>query len=121
VAYPLEQGRAVDDVEGPLRNGDGAQVAGYHVVVSTARVEQHLPGERLVAVDGGDRDLKPALGELGDAELAQRGQAARLEHADRSAEALQYVLAHRLGEEPGRRPLPVWRASFGSRHASHGS
>jgi hypothetical protein len=121
VTHPLEQGRAVDHVEGALRDGNRAQVAGDHVVVGDVRVEQRLLGERLVAVDGGDRDLEPAVGELGDAELAQRGQAARLEHADGSAEALQDVLAHRLGEEPDRRPFLVWRASLGSRHASHGS
>jgi len=113
---PLEQPGAVDHVEGALRYGDRAQVAGDHVVVGVVRFEQHAPGERLIGVDRGDRDLEPALRELGEAQLAQRGQAASLEHADRSAEALEDVLAHGLGKEPARRPLPLRRASLGSRH-----
>ena len=121
MADPLEQGGAVDHIEGALRDGDRAQVAGDHVVVGAAGVKQHAPGERLVTVDRGNRDLEAALGELGDAQFAQRGHAAGLEHADRPAEALQDILAHRLGEEAARRPLPFRRASLGSRHASHGS
>ena len=86
---------------------DGAQVADDHVVVGARRVLQHLPGQRVIGVDRGDRDLEPALGKLTDAELAQRGQAARLQQADRLAQAPQHVIAQRLGEEPGRRPLPL--------------
>jgi len=121
VADPLEQGGAVDHVEGALGDSDRAEVAGDHVVVGASRVEQHAPRQRLVTVDRGNRDLEPALGKLGDAQLAQRGHTAGLEHADRPAEALQDILAHRLGEEAARRPLPFRRASLGSRHASHGS
>jgi hypothetical protein len=121
VTDSLEQGGAVDHVEGALRDGDRAQVAGDHVVVGVSRVDQHAPRQRLVTVDRGDRDLEPALGELGDAELAQRGHAAGLEHADRPAEALKDILAHGLGKKPARRPLPVRRVSLGSRHVPHRS
>jgi hypothetical protein len=121
VTDPLEQGAAVDHVEGALRDGDRAQVAGDHVVVGALRVEQDAPRQRQVAVDRGDRDLEPALGELGDAEFAQRGHAAGLEHADRPAEALQDIFAHWLGKKPARRPLPVRRVSLGSRHTPYRS
>jgi hypothetical protein len=67
VPHPLEQGGAVDHVEGALRDWDRAQVAGDHVVVGAMCVEQYPPGKRLVAVHGGHRDLEAALGELGDA------------------------------------------------------
>jgi RNA polymerase sigma factor (sigma-70 family) len=55
------------------------------------------------------------------AERAQRGQAARLKHADRLPQALQHVVAHRLGKEPAR-GVPAGRlASLGSGHVSHRS
>src|SRR6202020_1397033 len=79
------------------------------------------PRERLVGIDGGDRDLEAAIGELADAEFAQRREAAGLEHADRTARALRYVIAHRLREEAVRRPMVARRPSFGSRHVSHSS
>ncbi len=99
VVDALEQQRAVDHVVGPLRDRDRAQVAGDHIVIGGLRVPQHPPGERVVVVDGRDRDLEAALGQLAEAELAQRRQAARLEQADRAAQALQHVVAQRLGEE----------------------
>jgi hypothetical protein len=118
VTDPLEQQGAVHNVVAALRYRYGAQVAGDHLVVGGGRVAQHALRGRLVAIDGGDRDLEPARGEPGEAELAQRGQAARLEHADRASQALQHMIAHRLGEEAGRRPVAARRAALGSRHAA---
>ena len=54
-------------------------------------VARHAPGERLAGVDRGDRDLEPAVGEFPGAEFAERGLAARLEHADGAPRALQHV------------------------------
>jgi hypothetical protein len=117
----LKQQGAVDDVVGPLRYGDRAQIAGDHVVVRALRVAQHAPGERLVGIDSGDRDLEAAFRELADAELAQRGEAARLEHADLLARAPQHVVANRLGEEAARCSMAARRASFGSSHIPNSS
>ena len=78
---PLEQQRAVDHIEGALRDRNRAQVAGDDVVVGAARVVQHAHGKRLVSVDGGDGDLEAALGEFADAELARWRQAACLRRA----------------------------------------
>jgi len=117
----LKQQGAVHNVVSPLRDGDRAQVAGDHVGVGALRVAQHAPRERLVRVDDGDRDLEAALGQLADAEFAQRGETAGLEHADRPSQALPRVVAYRLGEEAARRPVAVRRASFDSRHVSNSS
>lgn len=114
--YPFEQLRAVDHVVAARRYRNGPQVPGDHVVVGAARFPEHAPCDRVVGVDGGDRDGEPAIGEFPDAELTQRRQAARLEHADRPAEGLEHVVAHRLGKEPAHRPLAARRASFGGRH-----
>ena len=42
---------------------------------------------------------------LTDAELAQRSEAACLEHADLLARILQHIVAYRLGKEAARRSI----------------
>ena len=119
VLHAVKQQGAVDHVVGALRDRDGPQVAGDDVVVGACGVAQHPGRQRVVGVDGGDRDVETAFGQLVKRELAQRGQAARLEHAHRLAQVLQHVIADRLGEKPALRALAGRLASFGSRHVTH--
>jgi len=116
VVHALEQERAVDHVVGPLRDRGGAQVAGDHIVVGGLRLPERPPGDRVVVVDDGDRDLEAALGQPGDVQLAQRRQGARLKQADRSPEALKHVIAQWLGEEAVSAPLCARSATLRSRH-----
>jgi hypothetical protein len=113
---PLEQARAVDDVVGTLRDGDGAQVANDHVGVSGPCVIERPLGQRVVGVDGGDRNLEPVLGELTDAEFPQRSEAAGLQQGDRPAEAAHRVVVQRLGEEPVRLHVRARRITASGSH-----
>ena len=60
--------------------------------------------------------LRQAVDDHVGAELAQRRQAARLEQADRVAEALQHVVAQWLGEEAINLALSIGSATLRSRH-----
>ena len=82
--------------QGP--RGQRAQVTDEHVVVGGTGVLQDPSDQRVIGVDGGDRDLESAVGELADAKFARWREAARLEQADRPPQALQHVVAQRLGE-----------------------
>src|ERR1700761_3646472 len=78
VVNPFKKQGAVNHVVGALRDGDGAQVAGDHVVVGGLCVAEHAVGPRRGGADRGNRYLDPALGEVAEAEWAERGKAARL-------------------------------------------
>ena len=107
VTDPVEQQRAVDDVERPRRQGNSAQVSDRHI--------GGLGKPRMVLVDRHHVDLDSGIAEPVQAQFVNRCHAPRLKHANRPAEALVRVVAHRLGERFNQQFLLARRSRSRSR------